>query len=143
MSWKGDVAKSGGVATNIGIHFFDMLTMIFGDVQKNVIHHIDEKNAAGFLFLEKARVRWFLSLDQNTIPEEILKAGQRTYRSISIEGEEIEFSGGFTELHTLSYQKILAGNGFSVEDARTSINIVYDIRNASTVALKERISPIY
>jgi len=136
MSWKGDIEKSGGVATNIGIHFFDMLTMIFGDVKDNVIHHLDEKNAAGFLTLSRARVRWFMSLDVNTIPGNVKQNGQRTYRSISIEGEEIEFSGGFTDLHTLSYQEILNGNGFSVEDARKSINIVYDIRNSQAIGKK-------
>ncbi len=136
MSWKGDQEKSGGVATNIGIHFFDMLTMIFGDVSSNIVHYSDKRNVAGFLQLKRARVRWFLSLDYNTIPEEIRASGQRTFRSIKIEGEEIEFSSGFTELHTESYREIIAGRGFGVEDARTSINIVYEIRNASPAGLK-------
>ncbi len=136
MSWKGDVEKSGGVATNIGIHFFDMLTMIFGDVRENIVHYSDKKNAAGFLRLEKARIRWFLSLDYNTLPEEIKAKGQRTYRSILIEGERIEFSEGFTDLHTDSYRKILTGEGFSIDEARPSINIVYDIRNATHAGLK-------
>lgn len=136
MSWKGEEEKSGGVATNIGIHFFDMLTLIFGRVQSNVVHYSDQKNVAGFLQLERARIRWFLSLDYSTIPEEIKKTGQRTYRSIKVEGEEIEFSGGFTDLHTESYKAILEGNGFTVEDARSSINIVYDIRKATPVGLK-------
>lgn len=130
ISWKGDVEKSGGVATNIGIHFFDMLTWIFGPVKENKVHHMDRYTAAGFLGLEKARVRWFLSLDCNTIPEAARLNGQRIYRSISIEGEEMGFSDGFGDLHTQSYREILDGKGFSVEDARPSINIVYDIRNA-------------
>jgi len=136
ISWKGDVHKSGGVATNIGIHFFDMLTMIFGAVRENTIHYQDNRNSAGFLQLEKARVRWFLSLDTDTLPQEIKKSGQRTYRSITIEGEEIEFSGGFTDLHTTSYQRILDKKGFSVEEARSSIEIVYKIRNAVPAGIK-------
>lgn len=136
ISWKGDLEKSGGVATNIGIHFFDMLSVIFGNVKENIVHFSDRQSAAGFLQLERARVRWFLSLDYNTIPEEIKVTGQRTYRSIVIEGQEIEFSGGFTELHTESYKNILAGDGFGVEDARPSINTVYDIRNATPIGKK-------
>jgi len=133
ISWKGDVEKSGGVATNIGIHFFDMLSLVFGDTKESVVHYSDRNTAAGFLRLERARVRWFLSLDYNTLPDEIKKTDQRTYRSIAIEGEEIEFSGGFTELHTESYRQILGGNGFSVEDARNSIETVFSIRNASPI----------
>jgi UDP-N-acetyl-2-amino-2-deoxyglucuronate dehydrogenase len=136
ISWKGDVEKSGGVATNIGIHFFDMLSLVFGNTKENIIHYSDRNSAAGFLHLEKARVRWFLSLDYNMLPEEIKITDQRTFRSIKIEGEEMEFSGGFTELHTESYKHILAGNGFGVEDARSSINTVFDIRNASPVGKK-------
>jgi UDP-N-acetyl-2-amino-2-deoxyglucuronate dehydrogenase len=136
MSWKGDLEKSGGVATNIGIHFFDMLTMIFGEVTSNIVHYSDKRNVAGFLQLKRARVRWFLSLEYENIPEAVRAKGQRTYRSIRIEGEEIEFSGGFTELHTESYKEIIAGRGFRVEDARSSINIVYEIRNAIPAGLK-------
>ncbi|RPJ81115.1 MAG: gfo/Idh/MocA family oxidoreductase [Deltaproteobacteria bacterium] len=136
ISWKGDAEKSGGVATNIGIHFFDMLSLVFGPTKENIVHHSDRNTAAGFLQLERARVRWFLSLDYNTLPEEVKTTDQRTYRSIKIEGEEMEFSGGFTELHTESYKHILAGNGFSVEDARNSINTVFDIRNASPIGKK-------
>jgi len=133
ISWKGDIEKSGGVATNIGIHFFDMLALVFGKTKGNIVHYTDKYSAAGFLQLERARVRWFLSLDYNTIPDEIKASGQRTYRSIKIEGAEMEFSGGFTELHTESYKKILAGDGYGVEDARSSINTVFDIRNASPI----------
>ncbi len=110
--------KSGGVATNIGIHFFDMLSLVFGDTKENIVHYSDRNTAAGFLQLERARVRWFLSIDYNTLPDEVKATGQRTFRSILVEGEEMEFSGGFTELHTESYKRILAGNGFGVEDAR-------------------------
>jgi UDP-N-acetyl-2-amino-2-deoxyglucuronate dehydrogenase len=133
ISWKGDIEKSGGVATNIGIHFFDMLTWIFGDVVENIVHHSDRYSVAGYLQLKQARVRWFLSLDYNNIPEKARTAGQRTYRSIRVEGEEMEFSDGFGDLHTEIYRKILAGEGFGVEDARPSINIVFDIRNAKPV----------
>ncbi len=136
ISWKGDVEKSGGVATNIGIHFFDMLSLIFGKPLGNTVHFSDKNSAAGFLQLEKARVRWFLSLDYHAIPDEIKQSGQRTFRSITIEGEELEFSGGFTELHTESYKKILAGEGFGVEEARPSIETVYHIRNSVPVGLK-------
>ncbi len=129
-SWKGDTSKSGGVASNIGVHFYDMLSWIFGGVKKNVVHLHNHDRAAGYLELEKARVRWFLSIDYNTIPKEIRDTGQRTYRSITVDGEEIEFSGGFTELHTESYKDILEGNGFGLEDARQSIEIVQHIRNA-------------
>ena len=130
-SWKGDVSKSGGIASNIGVHFYDMLSWIFGDVQENKVHLQSHDRAAGYLQFEKARVKWFLSIDYDTLPEEVKEKGQRTYRSITIDGKELEFSGGFTELHTTSYEAILAGNGFGLEDARTSIEIVHAIRNAS------------
>jgi len=136
ISWKGDVQKSGGIATNIGVHFFDMLTWIFGDVKENIVHVSKPNSAAGFLQLERARVRWFLSIDYNDIPNEIKKTDQRTYRSITIEGKEIEFSGGFTDLHTQSYIEILNGNGFRVGEARKSIETVFTIRNATPVGLK-------
>jgi len=135
-SWKGDVHKSGGIATNIGVHFFDMLTWIFGDVQENVVHLLKEDKAAGYLQLERARVRWFLSIDINDVPPAIREKGQRTFRSITVDGDEIEFSGGFTDLHTVSYQEIIAGRGFRVGEARKSIQTVYDIRNAQVAPLK-------
>ena len=140
-SWKGDIEKSGGVATNIGIHFFDMLTWIFGDMKENIVHVSEPKRAAGMLYLEKARVRWFLSVDYQNIPDEIKEKGQRTYRSISVEGKEIEFSGGFTDLHTLSYQQILAGNGFGLEDTKKSVEIAYQIRNSKPIGLKGEFHP--
>lgn len=136
ISWKGDVQKSGGIATNIGVHFYDMLTWIFGDVKENIVHISTESKAAGYLKLKKANVRWFLSVDYNDIPDNIKTNGQRTYRSITIDSKEIEFSGGFTDLHTLSYQQILRGQGFGLEETKSSINTVYNIRNASSVGLK-------
>jgi UDP-N-acetyl-2-amino-2-deoxyglucuronate dehydrogenase len=136
ISWKGDNSKSGGIATNIGIHFYDMLTWIFGSVKQNVCHVSDEDKAAGFLELERARVRWFLSVNYDLIPEHIKATGQRTYRSITVEGEEIEFSGGFTDLHTKSYEAVLEGNGFGLMEAKTSIDIVHDIRNSTPIGLK-------
>lgn len=140
-SWKGDEHKSGGIATNIGVHFFDMLTWIFGDVQENKVHLLKKDKSAGYLQLEKARVRWFLSIDYNDVPAQIREKGQRTYRSITVDGDEIEFSGGFTDLHTLSYQEILAGKGFGVECARNSIQTVYDIRNAELSDRREDYHP--
>lgn len=135
ISWKGDIQKSGGVATNIGIHFFDMLSWIFGSVKKNTVNLSQSNKVAGYLELENARVRWFLSLDQNDLPLSATEKGQRTFRSIIIDGEEIEYSEGFTDLHTLTYKEILAGRGFGLEDARQSVEIAYTIRNASPVGL--------
>nr|NQU92282.1 Gfo/Idh/MocA family oxidoreductase [Bacteroidota bacterium] len=129
ISWKGNPEKSGGVATNIGVHFFDMLGWIFGKVKDLQVEVSQPDKVSGYLELEKARVNWRLSLDINDIPEEIRKTGQRTYRSIKVEGEDIEFSGGFTDLHTISYQKILAGEGYGLADAKNSIEIVHRIRN--------------
>ena len=130
VSWKGDPSKSGGVATNIGIHFFDMLSWIFGDVQENIVHLKEKTKSSGYLEFQNARVKWFLSIDENDLPKEIKSKGQRTYRSITIDNELLEFSSGFTELHTESYKGILKGNGFGLSDARTSIDIVHHIRNS-------------
>jgi len=129
ISWKGDQSKSGGIATNIGVHFYDMLSWIFGDVKRNTVHLREQDKSAGYLEFEKARVRWYLSIDEKSLPKQIQEKGQRTYRSITVNGEEIEFSGGFTELHTKSYQEILKGKGFGLLDAKQSIEIVHDIRN--------------
>lgn len=134
-SWKGDISKSGGIATNIGVHFFDVLTWIFGGVKQNTVHIHTHDRAGGFLQLEKARVRWFLSIDDKLLPEDIAAKGQRTYRSLSIEGEELEFSQGFTDLHTISYEEILAGKGYGIEETRQSIEIVHDVRNISPIGL--------
>ena len=141
ISWKGDPQKSGGIATNIGVHFFDMLAWIFGDVQKNIVHLSNNSKAAGYLEFEKARVRWFLSVDAEDVPVDILQKGQRTYRSITVENEEIEFSGGFTDLHTLSYKNILNNQGFSIEEARKSIEIVHKIRNTQPIGIKGDFHP--
>ncbi len=135
-SWKGDVHKSGGVATNIGVHFYDMLTWVFGGVKKNIVHISSHDRVAGYLELERARVRYFLSINYNTLPQTAKDSGKRTYRSLLMEGCEVEFSDGFTELHTSSYKNILDGNGFSLDEARNSIEIVHDIRHAVPIGLK-------
>lgn len=150
-SWKGDEAKSGGIAANIGIHFFDMLLWIFGSVQSQEVHRRNHDSAAGYLLLERARVKWFLGINYNLIPAELKAEGLRTYRSLEIEGEAFEFSGGFTELHDKSYADILAGNGVGVETARAAIDLVQGLRvepirqNATTthklVALPESDHP--
>ena len=141
-SWKGNVAKSGGIASNIGVHFYDMLSWVFGDVKQNIVHLHTHDRASGYLEFEKARVRWFLSIDYTTIPKEVREKGQRTYRSITVDGKEIEFSGGFTELHTTSYKDIILGNGFGLLDARQSIEIVHEIRNKEISALKGEYHPM-
>ena len=132
-SWKGDVDKSGGIATNIGVHFYDMLSWVFGSLKKNVVHVHEHDRAAGFLEFEKARVRWFLSINFETIPEEVRNAGKRTFRSLSVDGESFEFSDGFTELHTQSYKNILEGNGFPLLEAKNAIEIVHDIRTQTPI----------
>lgn len=141
-SWKGDLNKSGGIATNIGIHFFDMLTWVFGSVKKNTVHTLTEDSSAGFLELENARVRWFLSIDYNDVPEAVKAKGKRTYRSLTMEGKEIEFSDGFTDLHTTSYQQILSGDGFGLKEARSSIQTVYEIRNQTPAPLQGDYHPL-
>jgi UDP-N-acetyl-2-amino-2-deoxyglucuronate dehydrogenase len=142
ISWKGDIQKSGGVATNIGIHFFDMLSWIFGDTRKNIVHLSEPHKAAGYIELENARVRWFLSLDYKDIPESVIRSGKRTFRSITVNGEEIEFSEGFADLHTMSYKEILAGRGFGLKDARQSVETAYIIRNSKPVGLQGDYHPI-
>lgn len=127
-SWKGNIAKSGGIATNIGVHFFDMLNWIFGPVKNLEVHEHKDDVASGQITLEKGDVDWLLSINYDLLPEEIKARGQRTYRSITVDGEEIEFSEGFTELHTRSYEEILKGNGFGLEEALPSIEIVHKIR---------------
>ena len=141
-SWKADISKSGGVATNIGIHFFDMLGWIFGKTIKNTVHLHQANKAVGYLELKNARIRWFLSIDSNDLPKEIKEKGQRTYRSITIENEEIEFSDGFTDLHTRAYEEILAGNGFGVDEVRQSIQTAFEIRNAAPVGMKGEYHPL-
>jgi len=133
-SWKGDILKSGGVVTNIGIHFFDMLSWIFGGVKKSTVHLMEKNKASGMLQLQKANVSWFLSLDKNDLPEKAIEKNQPSYRSVLIDNEEIEFSGGFTDLHTASYQEILAGKGYGISDARQSIEIAHEIRKQEVAA---------
>mgnify|MGYP001174192223 FL=1 len=129
-SWKGDMYKSGGIATNIGVHFFDMLSWIFGEPEKNTLHYYREDKAAGLIELKKANVKWFLSIDKSD-----LNKGDKTFRSITMDGEEIEFSEGFTDLHTISYREILEGRGYTIDDALPSIKAVYEIRSAVPVGL--------
>jgi UDP-N-acetyl-2-amino-2-deoxyglucuronate dehydrogenase len=141
-SWKGDVSKSGGIATNIGVHFYDMLGWVFGEVKENVVHVASHDRVSGFLLFEKARVRYFLSINEETLPTAIREAGKRTYRLLEMNGEEIEFSEGFTYLHTESYRQILAGKGFPLLEAMPSIQLVHDIRHAIPVGLKGEYHPL-
>jgi len=141
-SWKGDDRKSGGVATNIGVHFYDMLQWVFGKVQKNIVHIASHDRVAGYLEFERARVRYFLSINAEHLPTNAVQGEKRTFRTIKIDGEEFEFSEGFTELHSDSYKHILAGNGFGIEESRNAINIVYDIRRAKPVGLKGDYHPL-
>ncbi|AOS38735.1 oxidoreductase [Pseudomonas brassicacearum] len=132
-SWKGDSRKSFGLATNIGVHFYDMLHFIFGKLQRNVVHFTSAHKAAGYLEYEQARVRWFLSIDANDLPEAV-KGKKSTYRSITVDGEEMEFSEGFTDLHTISYTEILAGRGYGIEDARHCVETVNTIRSSTATS---------
>jgi len=127
-SWKGDEAKSGGIATNIGIHFFDMLLWVFGDVKSLKIDNTDPDKASGYLQLKQARVKWMLSINENDLPADVRAKGKRTFRSLKMSGKEVEFSDGFTDLHTKSYNEILAGRGFGLIDAKPSIELAHEIR---------------
>jgi len=135
QSWKGEEKKSGGIATNIGVHFYDMLHFVFGALQQNVVHFYSSTKAAGFLEYERARVRWFLSIDVEDVPASVRAEGKRTYRSITCDHEEIEFSTGFADLHTRSYEEILAGRGFGLEENRVAIESVADIRSSEPKGL--------
>ncbi len=141
-SWKGDIHKSGGIATNIGVHFYDMLQWIFGAVKQNIVHVMSFDRVAGYLELEKARVRYFLSINADCLPENAVQGEKKTYRTINIDGNEFEFSAGFTELHTKSYQKILSGEGFRISEARNCIQIVSDIRHTTPIGLKGDYHPL-
>lgn len=141
ISWKGDEDKSGGVATNIGVHFFDMLSWIFGPIEENIVHLKQPDANAGYMRLKNANVRWFLSVNYDYIPENIKNSGKRTFRSIKVDGDEIEFSDGFTDLHTKSYEHILSGKGFGLDEARNSINIVSSIRKMSPIGLRGEYHP--
>ncbi|MFH2049312.1 MAG: Gfo/Idh/MocA family oxidoreductase [bacterium] len=137
VSWKGQLDRSGGLASNIGVHFFDLLIWLFGNVQLSEVHFSTQQKMSGFIELQNARVKWFLSIDKNDLPQDIVEKGQRTYRSITVDGEEIEFSGGFTDLHTIVYKEILAGNGYGLDDARPSIELVHSIREANVIGIKD------
>jgi UDP-N-acetyl-2-amino-2-deoxyglucuronate dehydrogenase len=141
-SWKGDLSKSGGIATNIGIHFFDMLLWIFGDVKENLVNVHTHDRAAGYLKLKKANVRWFLSINADTLPQAVKETGNGTFRSMIIEGEEIEFSDGFTELHTESYRNIIAGKGFGIEETIKAIEVVHDIRTMEPMGINGDYHPL-
>jgi UDP-N-acetyl-2-amino-2-deoxyglucuronate dehydrogenase len=134
-SWKGAIEKSGGICSNIGIHFFDMLIWIFGDVKKSTVHIMEHDRASGVLQLEKANIRWFLSINEDTLPKEVSENGQRTFRTITIDNEELEFSEGFTDLHTESYKHIISGNGFGISETLKSIELAHELRHNSPVAL--------
>lgn len=141
-SWKGDERKSGGIATNIGVHFYDMLLWIFGPLQQHTVHLHSFDRCAGLLELQRATVRYFLSIDSRTLPKEAIAAGRRTYRTLSIDGESFEFSDGFTDLHTRSYEEILAGRGFGLEEVRPAIELVQSIRQTIPVGLKGDYHPL-
>jgi UDP-N-acetyl-2-amino-2-deoxyglucuronate dehydrogenase len=141
FSWKGVLEKSGGIATNIGIHFFDLLMWLFGDVQSSILHLKDNKRMAGFLELNHANVKWFLSTDKSDLPLESIKKGAQTFRSIMVDGQEIQFSEGFTDLHTRVYEEILKGNGFGIEDARPSITLVQKLRTMSAKESTDNVHP--
>lgn len=140
FSWKGDTAKSGGIATNIGVHFFDMLQWVFGAPLANVVHLSTPTRAAGYLELERARVRWFLSLEADDLPPE--SGGRNTFRSITVDGKEVEFSGGFADLHTRSYEALLDGDVFGLKEARLAVETVHAIRNATPVGLVGEYHPL-
>ena len=141
-SWKGIDKKSGGVATNIGVHFYDMLHFIFGDIQHNEVHFKDQRTASGYLIYRQARVKWFLSIDANNLPDNAIQGEKLTFRSIKVDAEELEFSGGFTDLHTQSYQRVLDGAGFGLEQNRVAIETVEAIRDNAVVAAGERAHPL-
>ena len=132
-SWKGDVDKSGGIATNIGVHFFDMLIWIFGGVQHHEVHLAGNRKMAGLLELKKAQVRWFLSVGKEDLPPATAREGKTTFRSITVDGEEFEFSGGFADLHTAIYRDILSGGGFGIEDSRPAIDLVFELGKSAPV----------
>ncbi len=142
IAWKGDLAKSGGVATNIGIHFFDLLLWLFGEAGDIKVYHSDSYRMSGYLELERAKVKWFLSTDHHDLPFPVEPGVRSTYRSITIDGEEIEFSGGFTDLHTRVYEQTLAGQGFGIDDARLSIDLVYRIRQTPISPLDAQAHPL-
>jgi len=142
ISWKGQLEKSGGLATNIGIHFFDLLLWLFGKVEGSEVHLATPTRTAGYIELENAGVKWFLSIEKKDLPEECKSQGKATFRSITIDGHEVEFSEGFTDLHTIVYRETLAGRGFGLEDARPSVVLAHDIRNAKIIGINENSHPL-
>jgi UDP-N-acetyl-2-amino-2-deoxyglucuronate dehydrogenase len=142
ISWKGDEEKSGGLAMNIGIHFFDLLLWLFGDVERSEVHLSEPDKMAGVVELARARVRWFLSVDERDLPQTVRANGGYAFRSLTIDGQEVEFSEGFSDLHTRVYEQVLAGNGFGIEAARPSLELVYQIRHAEIAARSDSLHPI-
>ena len=142
ISWKGQIEKSGGLATNIGIHFFDLLLWLFGKVEGSEIHLASPTRTAGYMELQNARVKWFLSIEKTDLPEVCKTKGKATFRSITIDGQEVEFSEGFTDLHTIVYRETLAGRGFGLADARPSVVLAHDIRNAEIIGVNEKSHPL-
>lgn len=142
VSWKGQVEQSGGIATNIGVHFFDLLLWFFGGVQDIAVFHSDPYRMSGWMEMERARVRWFLSVNHDDLPSAARQAGKATFRSITMDGQEVEFSEGFTDLHTRVYEKTLAGEGFRIAHARPSIQLTYDIRKSPVSSADERAHPL-
>ena len=140
-SWKGQLDRSGGLATNIGIHFFDLLIWLFGKVEHSEVHIATLTKTGGYLELTGASVKWFLSIDKEDLPPECKKNNKRTHRSILLDGEEIEFSEGFTDLHTIVYKEILSGKGFGLKDALPSIVLAHDIRNATVIGINQNSHP--
>ena len=140
-SWKCDHQKSGGVATNIGIHFFDLLMRYFGKVENSELYLSTEDKMSGFVELENANVKWFLSIDRNDLPMEVVKNNKSTFRSIKVDDEELEFTEGFTDLHTKVYSETLAGRGFGIETARPSVELVYKIRNEKISMKRKDVHP--
>jgi len=142
VSWKGQPDKSGGIATNIGVHFFDLLLWLFGPVQSIKVFRSEQKRMSGWIELQKARVRWFLSVERDDLPAATRQANKTTFRSITIDGQEVEFSEGFTDLHTRVYEQTLAGQGFGIADARPSIQLTYDIRQAEISPIGDLAHPL-
>mgnify|MGYP006079817801 CR=1 FL=1 len=141
-SWKGDNSKSGGLVTNIGIHFFDILNWIFGEKEHTEVHYSDKDTIAGYIVYKKAKVRWFLSVNKKMLPDHVKAEGNSTYRSLEIDKEEFEFSAGFTDLHTKVYEDILNGKGYGIEDSRSAIEIVDDIRNIDLIEKNSNAHPL-
>jgi len=141
ISWKGNLEKSGGIATNIGIHLFDLLGWLFGSPGEIIVHLVENRRMAGFIEFERAKVRWFLSVNQSDLPDFMQNEQIKTYRSITIDGQEVEFSGGFTDLHTRVYERTLSGDGFGIDDARASIELTYRIRQENPTTIDELAHP--